>query len=64
MARGIAYLNQALNGGKIGDSNNINLEDKLVVARVTDIVLNTNSKSFNEAGGWSAIGQIKYQILD
>ena len=64
MARGIAYLNQALNGGKIGDSNNINFEDKLVVARVTDIVLNTNSKLFNEAGGWASIGQIKYQILD
>ncbi len=62
---GLAYLNRALTGGSNDSSVAINdLKDNLVVARVIDISLNTNSKLFKTTGGFGAIGTIKYEILD
>ena len=61
---GLAYLNRTLTGGSNNSGSTIEgLKDNLIVARVIDISLNTNSKLFKQ-GGWGAIGTIKYEILD
>lgn len=61
---GLAYLNRTLTGGSNNSDSTIEgLKDNLIVARVIDISLNTNSKLFKQ-GGWGAIGTIKYEILD
>ncbi len=61
---GLAYLNRTLTGGSNNSDSTIEgLKDNLIVARVIDISLNTNSQLFKQ-GGWGAIGTIKYEILD
>ena len=61
---GLAYLNRALTGGSDDLSSTIEgLKNNLIVARVVDISLNSNSKLFSR-GGWGSIGTIKYEILD
>ena len=61
---GLAYLNRTLTGGSNNSDSTIeDLKNNLIVARVIDISLNSNSKLFKQ-GGWGAIGTIKYEILD
>lgn len=56
---GLAYLNRTLTGGSNNSDSTIEgLKDNLIVARVIDISLNTNSQLFKQ-GGWGAIGTIK-----
>ena len=37
------------------------LSNNIISARVTGVVLNSNSEFFTEVGGWSGIGTIKFQ---
>jgi hypothetical protein len=51
--------------GNYGDLSKIqNLKQFIVVARVTDIVLNENHPSFTEVGEYSGIGAIYYEIVN
>ena len=40
------------------------VKSKMIIARVTDIILNSNHPQFNIQGGWSSIGTIFYEEND
>jgi hypothetical protein len=40
------------------------LSNNIISARVTGVVLNSNSEFFTEVGGWSGIGTIKFQLTE
>lgn len=51
------------NGGR--DSNvEVNSQNKLVAARVLDIVLDENHPKFNDVGQWNGIGAIFYEFVN
>jgi hypothetical protein len=40
------------------------LSNLVISARVTGVVLNSNSEYFSTVGGWSGIGTIKFQLTE
>lgn len=61
---GIAQLFGVYDGGSStfgGDSSNLSSE--IIIARVIDVSLNTDSKLFNTAGQWSGLGTISFVEL-
>lgn len=65
---GFSGLQSSLSGNasKGADSNNEleNLKKKLVSARVLNVILDENSKNFDNLGGWTAIGTIEFEMVD
>ena len=64
---GFSGFNSNLTGNTKESNPNSDLEafkSKFVSARVKNILLNENSKDFEELGGWSSIGTIQFEIVD
>jgi hypothetical protein len=58
----------SLSGNSISNSSATNainsLSNNVISARVTSVVLNSNSEYFGAVGGWSGIGSIRFQLTE
>ena len=62
---GVASISGGSSSSSSSTTNAINsLSNSVISARVTSVVLNSNSEYFTAVGGWSGIGTIKFQLTE
>lgn len=60
--KGFAYIQQSNNSE--GNNSNFNLENRLIPARVIDIILDETHPKFQKYGSWSSIGTIFFELIN
>jgi hypothetical protein len=61
---GVAILSGNSTSNSSATSAIDSLSNSVISARVTSVVLNSNSEYFTAVGGWSGIGTIKFQLTE
>ena len=62
---GVASISGGSSSSSSSTTNAINsLSNNVISARVTSVVLNSNSEFFTAVGGWSGIGTIRFQLTE